>query len=46
LQERRRQITSDGEIRERVWRTEEEDASLPLSLEELLRQQSRERHQS
>lgn len=45
LQERRQQVTSDGEIRERIWRTEEEDASLPLSLEELLRQQSRERFQ-
>ena len=45
LAARRRVIDSDGEImRERVWRTEEDDESLPLSLEELLRQQSRERH--
>ncbi len=35
-----------GELRERVWKTEEEDESLPLSLEELLRQQSRESRQS
>jgi hypothetical protein len=41
LTDRRRQMSSDGEIRERVWRGEEEDTSLPLSLEELLRQQSR-----
>jgi hypothetical protein len=47
LTARRRAIGTDGEImRERVWRTEEDDESLPLSLEELLRQQSRERHQS
>jgi hypothetical protein len=44
--ERLRQVSSDGELRERVWRTPEEDDSLPLSLEELLRQQSRERRQS
>jgi hypothetical protein len=44
---RRRNIGADGEImRERVWRNQEEDESLPLSLEELLRQQSRARHQS
>jgi hypothetical protein len=47
LAARRRLMGADGEImRERVWRTEEEDESLPLSLEELLRQQSRQRHQS
>lgn len=46
LAARRRQVSSDGELRERVWRTQEEDESLPLSLEELLRQQSRERRQS
>jgi hypothetical protein len=46
LTARRHQMSSDGEIRERVWRTEEEDEALPLSLEELLRQQSRERRQS
>jgi hypothetical protein len=41
LAARRRQMGTDGEIlRERVWRTAEEDESLPLSLEELLRQQS------
>ena len=40
---RRRQMSSDGEIlRERVWRSDDDDESLPLSLEELLRQQSRE----
>jgi hypothetical protein len=37
----RRQASADGEIRERVWRNETDDTSLPLSLEELLRQQSR-----
>ena len=43
----RRAIGTDGEImRERVWHTEEDDESLPLSLEELLRQQSRQQHQS
>jgi hypothetical protein len=41
LKARRRMMSSDGEMRERVWRTEEGDESLPLSLEELLRQQSR-----
>ncbi len=46
LSDRLRGASSDGEIRERVWRTEEDDASLPLSLEELLRQQSRQRRQS
>ena len=47
LTARRRAMGTDGEImRERVWRTEEDDESLPLSLEELLRQQSRQRHQS
>jgi hypothetical protein len=47
LAARRRLMGTDGEImRERVWRTEEDDESLPLSLEELLRQQSRQRHQS
>lgn len=46
LQDRRRHIGTDGEIlRERVWRTGEEDESLPLSLEELLRQQSRQQNQ-
>jgi hypothetical protein len=40
LSERRRQLSPDGELRERVWRSEDEDISLPLSLEELLRQQS------
>ncbi|WP_119072472.1 hypothetical protein [Aggregatilinea lenta] len=40
LSERRRQLSPDGELRERVWRSEEEDVALPLSLEELLRQQS------
>ncbi|NLX10984.1 MAG: hypothetical protein GXY36_15145 [Chloroflexi bacterium] len=45
LVERRRMMSSDGEIRERVWRSdEEEDEALPLSLEELLRQQSRQRN--
>lgn len=42
---RRRDLDADGEIRERVWRSEAGDESLPLSLEELLRQQSRERSQ-
>ncbi len=47
LRERRRELTStDGELRERIWRSREDDESLPLSLEELLRQQSRQRHQS
>lgn len=43
LAERRRQVAADGEIlRERVWRSgDEDDESLPLSLEELLREQSR-----
>ncbi len=46
LAARRRQISSDGEVlRERVWRSQEEDESLPLSLEELLRQQSQQRRQ-
>lgn len=41
---RRRNIGADGEImRERVWRNQGEDESLPLSLEELLRQESRAR---
>ena len=39
---RRRQMAADGELRERVWRGEDaEDTALPLSLEELLRAQSR-----
>ncbi|MBN1565690.1 MAG: hypothetical protein JXA10_17735 [Anaerolineae bacterium] len=47
LRDRRRNIGSDGEIlRERVWRSGQEDESLPLSLEELLRQQSRQQHQN
>lgn len=47
LAARRQQIAADGEIlRERVWRSDEGDESLPLSLEELLRQQSRQRRQS
>ncbi|MBN2304105.1 MAG: hypothetical protein JXQ72_06505 [Anaerolineae bacterium] len=46
LAARRRLMSSDGELRERVWRTPEANESLPLSLEELLRQQSRERSQS
>ncbi|MCD4687643.1 MAG: hypothetical protein K8S97_17075 [Anaerolineae bacterium] len=47
LEARRRNIGSDGEIlRERVWRNQEEDEALPLSLEELLRQQSRARQQN
>lgn len=42
LRDRRQHIGTDGEImRERVWRTDDEDEALPLSLEELLRQQSR-----
>ena len=46
LRERRRNVGSDGEIlRERVWRSSEDDESLPLSLEELLRQQSRQQSQ-
>lgn len=40
LSDRRRQLSPDGELRERIWRSEEEDTALPLSLEELLRQQS------
>ena len=44
---RRLQMGTDGEImRERVWRTEVDDESLPLSLEELLRQQSREQRKN
>jgi len=47
LAARRFQMGADGEImRERVWRTEEDDESLPLSLEELLRQQSRQQQKS
>ncbi len=47
LAARRQQMSTDGEIlRERVWRSEGDDESLPLSLEELLRQQSRQRRQS
>lgn len=47
LRDRRRNIGTDGEIlRERVWRSGEEDESLPLSLEELLRQQSRQQGQN
>jgi hypothetical protein len=43
LASRRRQLAgTDGELRERVWQSDE-DASLPISLEELLRQQSRQR---
>jgi len=41
LAARRRQLSADGEMRERVWRVNEDDESLPLSLEELLRQQSK-----
>ena len=41
LSARRDTIAPDGEIRERVWRSEEGDDSLPLSLEELLREQGR-----
>lgn len=38
----RRRAGSDGELlRDRIWRGAEDDESLPLSLEELLRQQSR-----
>ncbi len=44
LAARRRQMSSDGEMRERIWHTEDE--SLPLSLEELLRQQSRDARQA
>ncbi len=46
LQDRRRDMAADGELRERIWRSGQDDESLPLSLEELLRQQSRQRHQS
>lgn len=47
LAARRRLIGADGEVmRERVWRSDEGDESLPLSLEELLRQQSREQQQN
>jgi hypothetical protein len=47
LVRRRSDMLPDGEIRERVWRSEdEEDAALPLSLEELLRQQSQQRRQT
>ena len=42
LAARRRQLAADGELRERVWRDDEDDTALPLSLEELLRAQSRE----
>ncbi len=43
---RRRQMSADGELRERVWRSDDpEDTSLPLSLEELLREQSRQRRE-
>ena len=46
LASRRRQMAADGEVlRERVWRSQEDDESLPLSLEELLRQQSQMRRQ-
>ncbi len=41
LEARRRLMGSDGELRDRVWQSHGEDESLPLSLEELLRQQSR-----
>ena len=42
LRLRRQMVGADGELlRNRVWRTREDDESLPLSLEELLRQQSR-----
>ncbi|MBN1679357.1 MAG: hypothetical protein JW966_03645 [Anaerolineae bacterium] len=44
LREQHQMMASDGELRERVWRTEKEDTSLPVSLEELLRQQSRQRY--
>jgi hypothetical protein len=46
LASKRRMMSSDGEMRERVWRTADDDESLPLSLEELLRQQSQQRRQS
>lgn len=42
LAEWRRRAGTDGELlRDRIWRGHEDDESLPLSLEELLRQQSR-----
>lgn len=42
LAEWRRRAGADGELlRDRIWRGAEDDESLPLSLEELLRQQSR-----
>jgi hypothetical protein len=42
LAEMRRQMGPDGELlRDRVWRSQDDDESLPLSLEELLRAQSR-----
>lgn len=41
LAARRQALSSDGELRERVWQSGADDESLPLSLEELLRQQSR-----
>jgi len=41
---RRQQLGADGEVlRERIWRSDTDDEALPVSLEELLRQQSRER---
>ena len=45
LSSRRERIGADGEImRERVWR--DEDEALPVSLEELLRQQSRQQYRN
>jgi len=42
LMDLRRQMGPDGELlRDRVWRSDDDDESLPLSLEELLRAQSR-----
>ena len=42
LAELRRQMGPDGELlRDRIWRSDDDDDSLPLSLEELLRAQSR-----
>jgi len=44
---RQAMVGPDGELlRDRVWRTPEDDESLPLSLEELLRQQSRQYRES
>ncbi|MBP8974902.1 MAG: hypothetical protein KBH93_13630 [Anaerolineae bacterium] len=42
LMDLRQQMGPDGELlRDRVWRSDDDDESLPLSLEELLRAQSR-----